>query len=113
MSPRIVPNSDGRTVPVEALSVDRNVCTGRDSVGAEIAAHLEKLIVIGELAGGDRLPSEREPAIHMGVSRASLREATTANRSALQEVLRRSITNATPDGHSRCLTFDDMTDGAK
>ncbi|WP_241249416.1 FadR/GntR family transcriptional regulator [Rhodococcus sp. X156] len=45
------------------------------SVSAEVAAHLERLIVSGELRPGDRLPPERELAATMGVSRPSLREA--------------------------------------
>jgi DNA-binding FadR family transcriptional regulator len=45
------------------------------SVSSEISAHLEKLIALGELRPGDRLPSERELAGKLGVSRASLREA--------------------------------------
>jgi GntR family transcriptional repressor for pyruvate dehydrogenase complex len=44
-------------------------------VSSEISAHLEKLIALGELRPGDRLPSERELAGKLGVSRASLREA--------------------------------------
>ncbi|MCW2874827.1 FadR/GntR family transcriptional regulator [Actinacidiphila oryziradicis] len=45
------------------------------SIGDEVAARLEKLIVVGDLKPGDRLPSERELAIGLNVSRASLREA--------------------------------------
>lgn len=45
------------------------------NVGIEIAAHLEKLIASGELPAGSRLPSERELAATMFVSRSSLREA--------------------------------------
>ncbi|WP_280421075.1 FadR/GntR family transcriptional regulator [Nocardia carnea] len=45
------------------------------SVGAEVAAHLEGLIISGELRAGDRLPSERELAATLNVSRSSLREA--------------------------------------
>ncbi|MET8648800.1 FadR/GntR family transcriptional regulator [Nocardia aurea] len=45
------------------------------SVSAELAAHLERLIISGELRAGDRLPPERELAANMNVSRASLREA--------------------------------------
>jgi DNA-binding FadR family transcriptional regulator len=45
------------------------------SVSSEVSAHLEKLIALGELRPGDRLPSERELAGTLRVSRASLREA--------------------------------------
>ncbi|WAL68857.1 FadR/GntR family transcriptional regulator [Amycolatopsis cynarae] len=45
------------------------------TVSSEISAHLEKLIAVGELRPGDRLPAERELATVLGVSRASLREA--------------------------------------
>lgn len=45
------------------------------SVGDEVAARLEKRIVVGDLKPGDRLPSERELAASLQVSRASLREA--------------------------------------
>lgn len=45
------------------------------SVSAEIVAHFERLISTGELAPGTRLPSEREIAATLSVSRTSLREA--------------------------------------
>ncbi|MCX4091724.1 FadR/GntR family transcriptional regulator [Nocardia sp. alder85J] len=45
------------------------------SVGAEIVAHFERQISSGELAPGARLPSERELALSLNVSRTSLREA--------------------------------------
>ena len=45
------------------------------SVSAEIAARIERLIATGEIEPGDRLPSERDLADSMGVSRTSLREA--------------------------------------
>jgi DNA-binding FadR family transcriptional regulator len=45
------------------------------SIGAEIVAHFERLISTGELAPGTRLPSERELASSLNVSRTSLREA--------------------------------------
>ncbi|MDT7598036.1 MAG: GntR family transcriptional regulator, transcriptional repressor for pyruvate dehydrogenase complex [Pseudonocardiales bacterium] len=45
------------------------------SVSVQIVAHLERLITIGELNPGDRLPAERDLAADLQVSRASLREA--------------------------------------
>jgi DNA-binding FadR family transcriptional regulator len=45
------------------------------SVGAEIVAHLERLLSSGELGPGARLPSERELALSLNVSRTSVREA--------------------------------------
>ena len=45
------------------------------SVSAEVAAHLERLIIDGALRAGDRLPPERELAAQLNVSRSSLREA--------------------------------------
>lgn len=45
------------------------------SVSAEIVARMERLIATGEIEPGDRLPSERELADRMRVSRTSLREA--------------------------------------
>lgn len=45
------------------------------TLSAELAAHLERLITTGQLAPGERLPSERDLAASMNVSRASLRQA--------------------------------------
>jgi GntR family transcriptional repressor for pyruvate dehydrogenase complex len=44
-------------------------------MGTHIAAYLERLIVLGELSPDDRLPSERDLAVELRVSRASLRDA--------------------------------------
>lgn len=48
---------------------------GKTRLADTIAAELEKRILEGSLKAGDRLPSERELAIDLGVSRPSLREA--------------------------------------
>lgn len=45
------------------------------SISDALVAHLEQMIALGELAPGDRLPSERELAESLSVSRTSLREA--------------------------------------
>ncbi|MFE2427446.1 FadR/GntR family transcriptional regulator [Streptomyces sp. NPDC059373] len=45
------------------------------SVSDALVAHLEQMIALGELGPGDRLPSERELAETLSVSRTSLREA--------------------------------------
>jgi len=44
----------------------------------EIVEQLKDMLSRGELRPGDRLPSEREMAESLGVSRASVREALTA-----------------------------------
>jgi GntR family transcriptional repressor for pyruvate dehydrogenase complex len=44
-------------------------------VSIELAAHFERLITIGQIEAGSRLPPERELAASMSVSRTSLREA--------------------------------------
>lgn len=44
-------------------------------VPVALAAHLERLIARGELAAGSKLPSERDLAKSISVSRSSLREA--------------------------------------
>lgn len=45
------------------------------SISVTLAAHFERLIATGGLPPGARLPSERDLAASMSVSRASLREA--------------------------------------
>lgn len=44
----------------------------------KIARHLKQQIVSGAYETGDRLPAERELAVQLGISRASLREALLA-----------------------------------
>ena len=60
----------------------------RPAVGVEIAAHLERLIAVGELAPGARLPAERELAERLTVSRGSVREALghLASKSLVERV---------------------------
>lgn len=45
------------------------------SVGEQLSSSIERMIRDGQLAVGSRLPPERELALQMGVSRASLRQA--------------------------------------
>jgi len=47
----------------------------RQRLSDSITEHVERLIVDGRLKPGDPLPSERDLAKHLGVSRPSLREA--------------------------------------
>jgi DNA-binding FadR family transcriptional regulator len=57
-------------MPIEAIEPQR--------LYRQISDQLRKLIVDGEFAVGSRLPSERDLALQMGVSRPSLREALIA-----------------------------------
>src|ERR1700757_554897 len=66
----------GRRPVTKRCAVQLNLAQVRPrSVGDEGAARLERLIVAGDLQPGDRLPSERDLALTLNVSRASLREA--------------------------------------
>jgi DNA-binding FadR family transcriptional regulator len=53
----------------------KTLATTTVSVPNRIAAELEKLIIEGKLAIGEKLPAERDLAENLGVSRASLRDA--------------------------------------
>jgi GntR family transcriptional regulator len=50
----------------------------RGPAHAQIADHLAEAIAVGDLAPGDRLPSEPELAARFGVSRGTLRQAIAA-----------------------------------
>ena len=71
---------------VRVLSMADAVLAGRPDLGrasdqpahARIAAWLEKLIVSGRLASGDKLPAEVDIAAALGVSRMTLRQALGA-----------------------------------
>ncbi|MBK5232914.1 MAG: FadR family transcriptional regulator [Thermoleophilia bacterium] len=52
-----------------------NVRNATTQVGDGLANTLEKMILDGSLAHGERLPSERELAVNLGCSRTSLRDA--------------------------------------
>ena len=56
--------------------------------GQDITAQILRLIQERRLAPGDRLPSERELAVHLGVSRPSLRESL-ATLEAMRVIARR------------------------
>ncbi|MFZ4843315.1 FadR/GntR family transcriptional regulator [Mycetocola saprophilus] len=58
------------------MSIDRIPPLPGDGVpsGTEILVHLQNLILTGALEPGERLPSERDLASHLGVSRPLLRE---------------------------------------
>lgn len=49
--------------------------TSKRSLDKRIVAYIQRLIEMGELRAGDRLPAERELAAQLGVSRTVLREA--------------------------------------
>jgi DNA-binding FadR family transcriptional regulator len=57
-------------MPIQTVEVQR--------LYRQIADHLSALIAAGEFAEGARLPSERELAVQLGVSRPSVREALIA-----------------------------------
>ncbi len=62
----------GRGAPDEPSSFPR---LERTSVGLQAVETIKALIVAGDLQPGDALPSERELAVMLGISRPSLREA--------------------------------------
>jgi GntR family transcriptional repressor for pyruvate dehydrogenase complex len=49
--------------------------TSKRSLDKRIVSYIQRLIEMGELRSGDRLPAERELAAQLGVSRTVLREA--------------------------------------
>ena len=71
------------------------------TVSAEVAAHLERLIASGTLTAGERLPSERELATTLSVSRATVREALAeleSKRLVIRQQGRGSTVAARDDG---------------
>ncbi|MBB4040270.1 GntR family transcriptional repressor for pyruvate dehydrogenase complex [Microvirga flocculans] len=59
------------------VSVPELEFADRTPIPRSIVEHIQRLILKGGLKAGDRLPSQRELAEQMGVSRPSLREALT------------------------------------
>lgn len=77
------------------------------SVPERLSVDLERLILDGQLAPGDRLPAERELAAHLGVSRVSIREA-------LRELENRGLIDRRPGRGTIVLQPSDgagITDG--
>jgi len=77
------------------------------TVSAEVAAHLERLIASGTLTAGERLPSERELATTLSVSRATVREALTeleSKRLVIRQQGRGSTVAARDDGDEALRT---------
>ena len=62
---------------VNQVSLPELVLPDRTPVPRSIVEHIQRLILKGGLKAGDRLPSQRELAEQLGVSRPSLREALT------------------------------------
>ena len=75
------------------------------SIGAQVAAHLEHLIMIGTLKPGERLPAERRLAERFGVSRASVREALAEleSKNLVDRVQGRGSTVLDPMSNTRRL----------
>ncbi|MET1082861.1 MAG: GntR family transcriptional regulator, partial [Burkholderiales bacterium] len=71
------PRSRKKDLHLDALSTAeiRPLSRHGQSLSVLLAAHFEGLIATGEIAPGTKLPSERELATSMSVSRSSLREA--------------------------------------
>lgn len=66
---------DGGRVDRVAEPVDWSALAGGRTAGGRLAGELTRMIRDGSLVAGDRIPSERELAELVGVSRASVREA--------------------------------------
>lgn len=69
----------------------------RQRVADRIAAELKRLIAVGELGPGERLPGERQLAEMMNVSRVSV-------RAALQQLKAQGLVDAVQGGGTRVLS---------
>ena len=65
------------SMSVNQVSLPEMGLADRTPVPRSIVEHMQRLILKGGLKAGDRLPSHRELAEQLGVSRPSLREALT------------------------------------
>jgi GntR family transcriptional repressor for pyruvate dehydrogenase complex len=63
-----------------------------------VAREIEQRMLEGRLKSGDRLPSEREFSVQLGVSRASLREAIQKLRRAACSKAARAAAPSSPTG---------------
>ncbi|WP_147440476.1 FadR/GntR family transcriptional regulator [Mycetocola tolaasinivorans] len=82
------------------MSIDRiPPLPGRSAPsGTDVLVHLQNLILAGTLEPGERLPSERDLALHLGVSRPLLRESLSRLEARRLVVRRRgSGTSVTAD----------------
>ena len=62
------------TPPMSSLATPSSTSPlGTNPAAARVVGHVEALIACGRLRPGDRLPPERELALHVGVSRPSVR----------------------------------------
>src|ERR687893_1979319 len=67
--------TDEGDAPVALDAADAFQALDRRSLAHDAAEHLRELVSSGALQPGDKLPSERELASRLGVSRPTLREA--------------------------------------
>ena len=71
------PRVEASSMSVNQVSLPELALPDRTPVPRSIVEHIQRLILKGGLKAGDRLPSQRELAEQLGVSRPSLREALT------------------------------------